>query len=240
MARTLSAEAEALLREVEEAVELGSPELAPRLVRLARLAPTGSDAWAMAHRLLAEQVVTDHPWRASILVRRILVAGHDDDRAWALIGLAHSLLGHHRFAIAAYRQAMARAPGNPWYAHNLGHLIDIALDRPRDAVGLLGRAYRALTARGQGAEAFDTPSSDRERAEVRASYAHALLRAGEVHQAFVVMAPVMRRPGHRAAAHHHALYRLIVEARDGALMRVAPHEPRPERRIRKRRSTGVC
>ena len=84
-----------------------------------------------------------------------------DDGAWAVLGLAQSLLGNYRYAARAYERALALAPNNPWYAHNLGHLYDVALDRPQDALPLLAQATAA-----QPGEA-----------DIAASYAHALARS---------------------------------------------------------------
>jgi Flp pilus assembly protein TadD len=213
MCDVISAETEVLLRDVEQALDVQSVRLMPRLLRLARHAEQGSAPWAYAHRLLAERTMERDPWTASLFARRAARAQPDDDVAWALLGLAQSLLGHHRYAARAYRRALAIAPHNPRYAHNLGHLLDVGLERPRAALPLLERAFRALE----------------HEPEVRASYAHALVRAGEVSAARRLMVPLMR---HTRAAHHHELYRFIVE-QDAA--EEAP--ARVQRRTRKRRHT---
>ncbi len=103
----------------------------------------------------------------------------DDDGAWAVLGLAQSLLANYRYAARAYERALALTPDNPWYAHNLGHLYDVALDRPADALPLLARATFA-----QPAEA-----------DIAASYAHALARCGKVTMAKRVLRRAIRHGG---------------------------------------------
>ncbi|HEY8942742.1 MAG TPA: tetratricopeptide repeat protein, partial [Polyangiaceae bacterium] len=91
----------------------------------------------------------------------------ESDRAWAVLGLAHSLLGHFQSAARAYRRALVLAPDCAVYEHNLGHVLDVALNRPRDALVHLERAHR------------DMP----EEREIASSYAHALLRSGQAEKA---------------------------------------------------------
>jgi len=158
----LRRDAEALLR---EATDPGS--LLPVLHRLAKQAPDGSEECAFAHRNLAEILVDRDPWRAALHARRATTARPDDDRGWAAMGLCQTLLGNYRAAASSYRRAIECAPGNPWYAHNLGHLLDVALGRPCDAVAWLRRAYEG--ARRDG--------------EIATSYAQALARAGETEEA---------------------------------------------------------
>jgi tetratricopeptide (TPR) repeat protein len=244
--RELSLEAEALWREAEDAVERDrrrrlrgdsplldpAPRLCSLLERLAAAAPPRSDAWLYAHRQLAERVVVGDPWRASVLARRVLEAQADDDGAWAMVGLSQSLLGNHRYAVASYRRAIRLAPGNPWYAHNLGHLYDVALDRPALAVPLLRRALQLLPGCVRGEAAKNAWC------EVAASYAHALMRTGDVRHARSVMRQVMR---HRPRPEHHALYRCIVEGAEGELAEriasVAPTDAAPRRRLKRRRTS---
>ena len=116
------------------------PDVLPRLARLARLAPAASDDGVFAHRQLAELLVERHPWRAAIYARRALAHRADDDRAWAVLAFCQTLLGNFRCAATAYKNAIASAPANPWYAHNLGHLLDVALGAPdrASAVAALG------------------------------------------------------------------------------------------------------
>jgi tetratricopeptide (TPR) repeat protein len=167
--RELERQLERLRRDAEialrEATDPGS--LLPILHRLAKHAPEGSEACAFAHRNLAEILVDRDPWRAALHARRATTAQPDDDRGWAAMGLCHTLLGNYRAAATSYRRAVECAPGNPWYAHNLGHLLDVALGRARDAVVWLRRAYEG--ARRDG--------------EIATSYAQALARAGETEEA---------------------------------------------------------
>ncbi len=151
--------------------------LLPILHRLARHAPDGSEACAFAHRNLAEILVDRDPWRAALHARRATTAQPDDDRGWAAMGLCQTLLGNYRTAASAYHRAVECSPGNPWYAHNLGHLLDVALGRPRDAVGWLRRAYEGARCDG----------------EIATSFAQALARAGETDEAKRVLKRATRR-----------------------------------------------
>ena len=181
-----------LRREVERALhEQRCPEeILPLLARLARAAEPESDAWIYAHRHLAELGVERDPWRASIFARRVLGLRPDDDGAWAVLGLAQSLLGNYRYAARAYERALTIAPDNPWYAHNLGHLYDVALDRPLDALPLLAQATQAQTGE----------------ADIAASYAHALARCGKLVLAKRVLKRAIR---HGATADQMALSRWL-------------------------------
>jgi len=153
---------------------LGARDLIPMLERLIRHAPSGSDCKISAQRQLAELIVEHAPWRAALLTRDVL-QHKDDDRAWALFGLAHTLLGNHRVARRAYSRALARAPGCASYAHNLGHLIDVAFDQPREALRWLKQAHGY--------------APDEE--EIAASYAHALARCGQLPAAIAVLERVL-------------------------------------------------
>jgi tetratricopeptide (TPR) repeat protein len=153
---------------------LGARDLIPMLERLIEHAPLGSDCKIAAERQLAELIVESAPWRAALLTRDVL-KHKDDDRAWALFGLAHTLLGNHRSARRAYVRALARSPGCASYAHNLGHLIDVAFDQPREALRWLKQAHGA--------------APDEE--EIAASYAHALARSEQVPQALAVLERVL-------------------------------------------------
>jgi Flp pilus assembly protein TadD len=145
---------------------LSQGELVPMLERLAQSAPHGGVHYIYAKRLLAETLVREHPFRAARLASEVL-EHQDDDRAHAVLGLSHMLLGNFRLAERAYRAALRLAPHSPWYAHNLGHLLDVALDRPLEAVRLLAQARKALPLEP----------------EIASSYAHALLRAGDTTRA---------------------------------------------------------
>ena len=161
-----------LRRSIEWAVRhsLAPSELLAMVEALATAAEAGSPDWVYAQRQLAELLVEPDPWRATITAR--LVAKHtpDDDGAYAVQGLALTLLGHYRVAARAYRAALALAPDNPWYAHNLGHLLDVALSRPRDALPLLRQAFQMEP-----------------HPEIASSLAHALGRTGRVAEATTLL-----------------------------------------------------
>jgi tetratricopeptide (TPR) repeat protein len=156
----------ALRRSIERAIVRDDPrgQILAMLERLQRVAREGTDERRFAERRLAELVLESAPWRAAVLVRRRLRDDANDDACWALMGLAQALLGHHRFAAASYRRALALDPGNPWYSHNLGHILDVALDRPRDALPHLRRSAVAIA---------DEPA-------IACSLAHALFRCGDL------------------------------------------------------------
>jgi Flp pilus assembly protein TadD len=179
MPRSAPAEVTRLRGEVERALRenLDPEDILPLLARLARAADPESDAWLYAHRHLAEMGVEHDPWRAALFARRVIARRPDDDGAWAVLGLSQSLLGNFRYAARAYERALALTPDNPWYAHNLGHLYDVALGRPADALPLLARA------------ALAQPSE----ADIAASYAHALARCGKVTAAKRVLRRATRR-----------------------------------------------
>lgn len=168
MVRAVSDVVERLMSDVEWALahELPPRELTPMLEKLLNHAPPHSHAALFAKRHLAGLIVEHSPFRAARLARDVL-AFEQDDRAWAILGLAHTLLGNFHCAAKAYRYALSLSPDCPWYAHNLGHLLDVGLDRPRDALRLLRLAFRAVP----------------KEPEIAASYAHALSRCGDQEQA---------------------------------------------------------
>ncbi len=168
------AEVERLRARVEDTYEraLDPAELLPDLHRLEHCATPGSEPWLFALRASSEVILERSPWRASLTARKILTAVPNDDRAWATLGLAQTLLGYYRFAAVAYRRALDAAPRNPWYAHNLGHVLDVALNDPATAVKYLELAY----------------ASARDSREVAVSYAHALARTGAIAAAETVLA----------------------------------------------------
>lgn len=168
-----------LYSDIEWALAHGLPprELVPMLEKLLRYAPGESPHAVFAKRQLAELIAQRDPWRAARLARDVLAVLPDDDRAWAVLGLAHTLLGNFRSAEKAYREALFLAPCSPWYAHNLGHLIDIGLDRPRDALRYLAAAHRSLP----------------HEPEIAGSYAHALARAERWHEAVPLLARALDR-----------------------------------------------
>ena len=162
-------ETQNLRREIERALRgaFDPVDVLPRLARLARLAAPSSDDGVFAHQKLAELLVEHDPWRAALYVRRALAHREGDDRSWAVLAFCHTLLGNFRSAAAAYKHAIAWAPSNPWYAHNLGHLLDVALGEPNRALYWLGVAHKAKG----------------DNSEITASYAHALARAGQIEEA---------------------------------------------------------
>jgi predicted Zn-dependent protease len=167
-----------LRRHIERAISRDDApsDVLPMLERLERLSREGSDERSYADRRLAEMLLEGAPWRAATHVRRLVAREPDVDAHWALMGLAQALLGHYRFACAAYRRALAIAPSNPWYSHNLGHLLDVALDRPRDAIRHLTLANSRLP---------DEPA-------ITCSLVHALWRAGRIDDARDVLRPLTR------------------------------------------------
>ena len=161
--------------------ELPCSELVPMLDKLHSHAEPGSRAALFAKRKLAELLVQKNPWRSALLARQLLEA-EPDERTWGLLGLAQTLLGNYRAAARAYRQAMALAPDFPMCAHNLGHLLDVALNRPRDALRYLEQAYRAF------------PNEP----EIASSFAHALARAGDHERARTILAEALNGDAHAA------------------------------------------
>jgi tetratricopeptide (TPR) repeat protein len=206
-------EAERLRQDVEWALRraLDPRDVLPLLHRLARTAPEGSDESVFAHRHLAELLVERDPWRAALHARKVLAHRPDDDRGWAMLGLCQTLLGHYRYAVTAYHRALTNAPKNPWYAHNLGHLLDVALGRAGEAVAWLKSAYAGAAHNG----------------EIAASYVHALARAGNLPEAKRVAARAMKRSSSRELA---ALSRWLDEGapagKDQPTPRPSPMPPR--------------
>jgi tetratricopeptide (TPR) repeat protein len=202
-------QAQELRRQIEwtlsRAVDPG--DVLPMLHRLTRLADDGSDESLYANLHLAELLVERDPWRAALCARRVLAHRPDDDRGWAILALCQTLLGNYNFAVSAYRHALTGAPKNPWYAHNLGHLLDVALGRASDALGWLKRAYQSAAYSG----------------EVAASYAHALARTGRLAEARKVLTRAMKRGSSRE---HAALLRWLEQGapadKDHSLSRPAP------------------
>lgn len=145
---------------------LPAREIVPLLRRVVQVAPAGSSERRTARRELAELIVVRDPWLSARLAIDVL-REEPDERAYGVLGLAHTLLGNYRSAIRAYRRALELAPGAPEYEHNLGHLLDVALDRPLSAVPHLRRAQAGLPGES----------------EIQSSLAHALLRIGRTSEA---------------------------------------------------------
>ena len=173
-----SAETASLRLSIERSLEgaFDPADVLPRLARLARIAPDASADGLYAHMKLAELVVERDPWRAALYARRVLAHRAHDDRPWAVLAFCHTLLGNFRSAARAYEHAIACAPTNPTYAHNLGHLLDVALGEPARAVGWLRAAHAAAG----------------ENAEIIASFAHALGRAGKLDEAKALVKRALR------------------------------------------------
>ncbi len=165
---TPAARLERLLRSARWGLahDLGPRDLVPMLERLLAAAPRGSDARLLAQRQLSRLLVARQPFRAARLACEALAVA-EDEQTYAVLGIAHTLLGNFRSARRAYFRGLAIDPGDACCLHNLGHLLDVAFDRPAAALPYLAAAHRALP---------DEP-------EVAASYAHALGRAGELEQA---------------------------------------------------------
>jgi hypothetical protein len=197
-------------------------DVLPMLHRLARLAEDGSDENLFANLHLAELLVERDPWRAALRARRVLAHRPDDDRGWATLALCQTLLGNYKFAVSAYHHALTFAPKNPWYAHNLGHLLDVALGRAAEAVGWLKRAYQSAAYSG----------------EVASSYAHALARVGRLAEARKVLFRAMKRGQSRE---HSALLKWLEQGapadKDQPLPRPAPVHATAVRRLEEESQT---
>src|ERR1700733_3354294 len=162
-------ESERLRREVEGALRraLDPSDVLPMLHRLTRTAARGSEESLFAHQKLAEILIERHPWRATLHAKKVLAVLPDDERAWAVLAACQAMLGNYKYAVSGYERALESSPSNPSYAHNLGHLLDVALGRPGDAVPWLRSAHEGRA----------------DSAEITASYAHALARAGNLVEA---------------------------------------------------------
>lgn len=203
-------------RDVEIALERSDPlRVLPLLHRLAARAKDGSDEAVFAHRQLAEVLLERDPWRAALHARRVVHMRPNDDRAWAALGLSQSLLGNHQYASHALSRALEHAPDNAWYAHNLGHTLDVALDKPREAIRYLRRAYE-----GSGRSA-----------DVATALVHALARAGKTKAARSLLLRVVKED---PSPERRALMRWLEAGARGhatvlsAVQLFASREPRPE------------
>jgi tetratricopeptide (TPR) repeat protein len=207
--RRQQSQAQELRRQIEWTLAraVDPSDVLPLLHRLARLADDGSDESSFANLHLAELLVERNPWRAALCARRVLAHRPEDHRGWATLALCQTLLGNYKFAVRAYHHALSSAPNNPWYSHNLGHLLDVALGQAGDAIGWLRRAYDSA------------PNSG----EVAASYAHALARMGRIPEARKVLTRAMKRGSSRE---HAALLRWLEQGapadQDHPLPRPAP------------------
>lgn len=167
------------LRKRVEASLLSSSDTAlarPLLERILEIADEHSEDACYAHRHLAEADLHSDPWNAALHLRRVLQVTPDDDVAHALMGLCHALLGNFRAAVSSYHRALRAEPDTPWYHHNIGHLLDLALDAPREALPHLQRAYRGA------------PEHD----EIASSLAHCLARLGQLDEAHALAQRALR------------------------------------------------
>jgi len=155
--------------DIEWALSQGLPvgEVVPMVERLMRQAQPGSLHQTYAKRQLCELICRTEPFRAARLAHEILKEYPDDDRALAALGLACLHLGHYKKAEQSYRAALHIVPHCPWYAHNLGHLLDVVMGRSQEALRWLALARSALP----------------HEPEIASSLAHALLRTGQVERA---------------------------------------------------------
>jgi tetratricopeptide (TPR) repeat protein len=97
----------------------------------------------------------------------LIQADAADDGVYALMGLCQAMLGNFRAAISAYQHAIDLAARNPWYHHNLGHLLDVGLGKCEGALRHLRLAHEL------------EPRED----EITASLAHCLARLGQLAEA---------------------------------------------------------
>ncbi len=168
---TLRRKAETALNESRAKWEIDS-----LLRRILELAAPSSEVAIFAHRNLGELHLEEHPWRAALHLRAVLKTSPNDDGVQALMGLSQALLGNYRAAIASYRRAVRLAPTTPWYRHNLGHLLDVALSRPTEALPHLRAAHER----------------EPDHAEIVASLAHCLQNLGQQEQARLLAARAVK------------------------------------------------
>lgn len=204
--RTLRHKAEALMRRARPRAEVE-----PLLDQLQRLSENGSEECLFAHRHLAEMRIERNPWQAALHLRAVMQAHPNDDVLHALMGLCQALLGNFRSAVSSYRRALSITPRNPWYHHNLGHVLDVALAEPEPALTHLQQAHQL------------EPLED----EITASLAHCLAGTGELVEARALAFDALRASPRNAD--HKALLAWIERgAPDGE----GPHarsQPRVER-----------
>lgn len=161
-----------------------------------------------AHRQLAELRLEESPWQAALHLRHLIAANLRDDGVHALMGLCQALLGNFRSAISSYRRAIQIAPRNPWYHHNLGHLIDVGLGDAELAVKHLQLAYELQ------------PQED----EIGASLAHCYARLSRLDEAAKLAAEAVENaPDNRE---HHVLLAWIEQGAPGRAPAGATQRPR--------------
>jgi Flp pilus assembly protein TadD len=212
----LRAQAESAMRQSRGRLEVQSV-----LERMLRMAANGSEHAAFAHRHMAELQVQKNPWQSALHLRKALAWGYEDDAAHALMGLCHALLGNFRAAVASYQRALRDNPSNPWYHHNVGHLLDVALHQPEQAYEHLSRAHQS------------EPLDD----EIAASLVRCLVSLDRRDEARVLASQlVQRNPDHQDYA---ALLAWVSSSDpDGATLPTelsSPHIPRKNSKKRTRR-----
>ncbi len=178
-----------------------SADLLPTLEHLARTASDPAAA-SFAAGCLAELLADSDPWAASLHAKRLLAREPDDARAWAALALAQVHLGNFRYAARCYGEAAARDQANPWYVHNLGHLTDIALNAPEEALPYLARAVSLAP----------------DKIDLIASYAHALGRCGKQEEAQSLLGE-MSHNGRARSAKKPAVFPSIVHPAPATLPR---------------------
>lgn len=168
--RSDEANVDALRRRAERALDEGRGRrvVEPILERILKLASDNHPARVFAHRHLAELRLEQNPWSSALHLRKVITTDPQDDVSHSLMALAQALLGNYRSAVASYRRALALSPRNPWYHHNLGHLLDVALDEPKSALPHLELALAHA----------DPPEH-----EITASASHCLARVGRLDEA---------------------------------------------------------
>jgi tetratricopeptide (TPR) repeat protein len=175
-------EMKALQHRAEQAIRSSRPrEVIVRLLEeILAKADASSEPSRFAHRQLAEIHLEASPWAAALHLRSVLASAPDDDTAHALMGLCQAVQGNYRMAVASFRRAVALSPSNPWYNHNLGHLLDVALDAPSEALGYLRKAHSAQ------------PGQE----EVGASLAHCFGRLGRCDDGAALARSLLQRHPH--------------------------------------------
>ncbi len=157
-----------LLQDIAFALKqrMGPRELVPMLERLITVAPAGSEARQYGYLQLAELLLHSQPFRAASFAR-VVARESPSDRAWGLVGLALTLMGHYRAAVSAYRKALMMAPNHVGHLHNLGHVLDVGLDRYTEARTYLEMAHQ----------------KEPDVREIASSLAHAVARSGRISRA---------------------------------------------------------
>lgn len=135
--------------------------------QLLAAAPPESDEAVFARRHLAESMLERAPWQAALHLRHVVRLRPGDDVGHALLGLCHALLGNYQACVNSFRRALAIEPGNAYYEHNLGHILDLGLDRPEEAQEFLAAARTHAASHH----------------EILASHAHCLARLGRLGEA---------------------------------------------------------